>query len=109
MYTMKKIFSLLLLLSIVFIPENDAQSLNDKADRKAVALEKQVIEWRRHFHENPELSNREFETVKLIAEELNDMGLDVDTGIAKTGVIGVLDTGKPGPTIAMRADIFLWV
>ena len=102
---MKKIFSLLLLLSIVLIPESNAQSLNAKADSKAIALEKQVIEWRRYFHENPELSNREFETAKRIAEELTEMGLDVDTGIAKTGVIGVLDTGKPGPTIAMRADI----
>jgi amidohydrolase len=102
---MKKILSLLLLLSIVFMPENNAQSLNEKADSKAVAIEKQVIEWRRHFHENPELSNREFETAKRIAEELTSMGLDVDTGIAKTGVIGVLETGKPGPTIAMRADI----
>ncbi|MFT6336687.1 MAG: amidohydrolase [Saprospiraceae bacterium] len=102
---MKKLFPLLLLLSILFIPESNAQSLNEKADTKAVALEKQVIEWRRHFHENPELSNREFETAKRIAEELTSMGLKVDTGIAKTGVIGVLDTGKPGPTIAMRADI----
>ncbi len=102
---MKNIFSLLILFSIVFIQESNAQSLNDKADTKAIALEKQVIEWRRHFHENPELSNREFETAKRIAKELNAMGLKVDTGIAKTGVIGVLDTGKPGPTIAMRADI----
>ena len=76
---MKKILSLLLLLSIVFMPENNAQSLNEKADSKAVAIEKQVIEWRRHFHENPELSNREFETAKRIAEELTSMGLDVDT------------------------------
>ena len=75
------------------------------ADAKAVAIEQQVIEWRRYFHEFPELSNREFNTGKRIAEILNSLGLKVDTGIAKTGVIGVLDTGKPGPTIALRADI----
>jgi len=102
---MKNILATLLLLCIIFLPESNAQSLNDKADTKAIALENQVIEWRRHFHENPELSNREFETAKRIAKELTAMGLKVDTGIAKTGVIGVLDTGKPGPTIAMRADI----
>lgn len=75
------------------------------ADAKATAIEKEVIEWRRHFHEFPELSNREFNTGKKIAEILNGLGLKVDTGIAKTGVIGVLDTGRPGPTIGLRADI----
>jgi amidohydrolase len=102
---MKKLFSMIILFSIGFIPSGNTQTLNEKADAKALELEKQVIDWRRHFHENPELSNREFETAKRIAKELNAMGLKVDTGIAKTGVIGVLDTGKPGPTIGMRADI----
>jgi len=84
---------------------HNAQSLSDQTDKMAKEIEQQVIDWRRHFHENPELSNREFETAKKIEEVLRSMGLKVDTGIAKTGVIGVLDTGKPGPTIAMRADI----
>lgn len=101
----EKLFSLLLLLSIVSIPENNAQSLNAKADLKAAAVENQVIEWRWHFYENPKLLNRESETAKQIAEEPTAMVLGVDTRIAKTGVIGVLDTTKPGPTIAMRADI----
>jgi amidohydrolase len=68
-------------------------------------LEQKVIEWRRDLHQNPELSNREFRTAKVIAEHLNELGLDVQTGIAHTGVIGVLVGGKPGPTIALRADM----
>ncbi|MFT5541640.1 MAG: amidohydrolase [Glaciecola sp.] len=68
-------------------------------------LEQKVIEWRRDLHQNPELSNREFRTAKVIAEHLDQLGLEVQTGIAHTGVIGVLVGGKPGPTIALRADM----
>ena len=77
----------------------------DRADAMAKEIENEVIDWRRHFHQFPELSNREFNTGKKIAEILTEMGLKVDTGIAKTGVIGVLETGRPGPTIGLRADI----
>lgn len=80
-------------------------ALLESADKTAIEIENQVIEWRRHFHENPELSNREFETGAKIAALLKEMGLKVDEGIAKTGVVGVLDSGNPGPTIALRADI----
>ncbi|WNC67870.1 amidohydrolase [Thalassotalea nanhaiensis] len=68
-------------------------------------VEQDVIEWRRHFHQHPELSNREFETAKTIAQELNKLGLDVQTGVAHTGVVAILDSGKPGPVVALRADI----
>lgn len=69
-------------------------------------LESRVIQWRRHIHQNPELSNQEFETAALVAKELNRLGLDiVDTGIAGTGVVGVLVGGKPGPVVALRADM----
>ena len=68
-------------------------------------LEQKVIEWRRHLHQHPELSNREFNTANVIAEHLNGLGLEVQTGIAHTGVVGVLIGGKPGPTIALRADM----
>lgn len=64
-----------------------------------------VIKWRRHIHQNPELSNREFKTAKYIEEHLKKLGLDVQTGVAHTGVVAILDTGKPGPTVALRADI----
>ncbi|MEM8982082.1 MAG: amidohydrolase [Pseudomonadota bacterium] len=69
------------------------------------ALERQVIDWRRYFHENPELSNREFNTAKRIARELRAMGLRPTTGIAHTGVTAVLEGGKPGPLVALRADM----
>ncbi len=68
-------------------------------------VESKVIEWRRHFHENPELSNREFNTSKKIAEHLKSLGLEVKTGIAHTGVVGILKGNKPGPVVALRADI----
>ncbi len=80
-------------------------SIHDMINAKADAIEQEVIALRRHYHENPELSNREFETSKHIAAELRKLGLPVDEGMAHTGVVAVLDSGKPGPTIGLRADI----
>lgn len=74
-------------------------------DKKAAAIEKKVIEWRHHIHENPELSNREYETAKYVTAHLKSLGIEVKTGIAHTGVVGILNTGKTGPTIALRADM----
>ncbi|GGD62520.1 amidohydrolase [Lacimicrobium alkaliphilum] len=93
--------------SILFIALLSAAPLAqaDTVSDKAKELEPQVIEWRRHFHQYPELSNREFETAEYIAQYLRDLGLPLQTGVAKTGVVAVLDTGKPGPTIALRADM----
>jgi amidohydrolase len=68
-------------------------------------VDPKVITWRRDFHQNPELSNRELRTSRIVAEHLRKLGLDVETGIAKTGVVALLRTGKPGPTIALRADM----
>ncbi|WP_404409700.1 M20 family metallopeptidase [Pseudidiomarina marina] len=68
-------------------------------------LEQKVIEWRRDLHQHPELSNREFRTAKVITEHLEDLGLEVQTGVAHTGVVGLLKGAKPGPTIALRADM----
>jgi len=68
-------------------------------------MESQVIEWRHHFHQYPELSNQEFKSAAYIAKYLNSLGLEVTTGVAKTGVVAVLDSGKPGPVVALRADI----
>ncbi|WP_444942972.1 M20 family metallopeptidase [Microbulbifer sp. ZKSA006] len=67
--------------------------------------ESKVIEWRRHLHQNPELGNREFETAKYIEKHLRALGLEVETGIAHTGLVGFLKGGKPGPTVALRADM----
>ncbi|WP_240615538.1 amidohydrolase [Alteromonas facilis] len=68
-------------------------------------IEADVIQWRHHLHEFPELSNREFKTAAYVEKYLRDLGLEVTTGIAKTGVVAVLDSGKPGPVVALRADM----
>jgi amidohydrolase len=73
--------------------------------RAITAVEAKVVAWRRDFHQNPELSNREVRTSRIVAEHLRKLGLEVETGIAKTGVVALLRTGKPGPTIALRADM----
>jgi amidohydrolase len=74
-------------------------------DQAAKSLAPRVITWRRDFHQNPELGNRETRTSQKVAEHLKALGLEVRTGIAHTGVVGVLKGGKPGPTIALRADM----
>ena len=73
--------------------------------KQAKAIENKVIEWRRYFHQYPELSNREVKTAKKIVEILQPYNLKIETGVAHTGVIAMLDTGKPGPTIGLRADM----
>ena len=79
---------------------------NDPALEAALSsVDAKVITWRRDFHQNPELSNRETRTSKVVADHLKKLGLDVETGIARTGVVALLRTGKPGPTIALRADM----
>lgn len=102
---MKKLL-LLVLLSFISL-STFAQSSNLKTiiDQKADEIENQVIEWRRYFHENPELSNREFNTAKKVAEHLQSLGLEVQTGVAYTGVVAILEGGKPGPVVALRADM----
>ena len=74
-------------------------------DKMAADQHQDVIELRRWFHQNPELSNREFKTAARIAEELKKLGLDVQTEVAHTGVVALLKGAKPGPTVALRADI----
>ena len=81
------------------------EALNAKVDAVLSAGQPRMIGWRRDLHQNPELSNREFRTSKIVADHLQRLGLEVQTGVAKTGVVGVLKGGKPGPTIALRADM----
>ena len=102
---MKKIilFTSISLFSVIASAQNTA--LKSKIAIKAASLESKVISWRRDFHQNPELGNREFKTADKIAAHLRSLGIDVQTGIAKTGVVGILKGGKPGPVIALRADI----
>ncbi|WP_299571414.1 amidohydrolase [uncultured Shewanella sp.] len=68
-------------------------------------IEQKVIEWRRDLHQHPELSNREFRTSKVIAKHLESLGLEVQTGVAHTGVVAILKGAKPGPLIGIRADM----
>src|SRR5829696_4139718 len=74
-------------------------------DQKATAILPQVIEWRRYLHQHPELSNREYKTAEYIAAHLKKLGLEVQTGIAKTGIVAILRGGQPGPVVALRADM----
>lgn len=74
-------------------------------DAQARAIEPKLIEWRRDFHRHPELGNREIRTSQIVARHLESLGLEVRTGIAHTGVVAVLRGGRPGPVIALRADM----
>jgi len=76
-----------------------------KIDQEIEKHKAEIIKIRRFIHMNPELSNREFETSKLVAAKLNSLGFEVKTGIAKTGVVALLRGGQPGPTVAIRADM----
>jgi amidohydrolase len=74
-------------------------------NQKSTSLLPKVIEWRRYIHQNPELGNREFKTMEYIAAHCKKLGLEVQTGVAKTGVVAILRGGKPGPVVALRADM----
>ncbi|MGB5607539.1 amidohydrolase [Eudoraea sp.] len=94
---------LILITVLLFGSISMAQEPNLTNDYKLV--EKKVIEWRREIHQNPELSNREFKTAEKIAAHLNSLGIAVQTGVAHTGVVGILKGNQPGKVVALRADI----
>jgi amidohydrolase len=100
---MKKFF--LLSSILISIVSNAQTSLSDVVAQKSDAILPKVIEWRRHIHQNPELGNREFKTAEYIATYLKSLGLEVKTGVGKTGVVAILRGGKPGPCIGLRADM----
>ena len=79
--------------------------LAGEIDLGAGAVAGNLIEWRRHLHAHPELSNREVETARFVADRLRAMGLAPRTGVARTGVVAVIDGGRPGPVVALRADL----
>lgn len=80
-------------------------ALKQKIAQKTDAIEQKIIDWRRDFHQNPELGNHEFRTAEIIAKHLKSLGIEVTTGVAKTGVVGILKGGKLGPVVALRADM----
>ncbi|HUP24152.1 MAG TPA: amidohydrolase [Thermoanaerobaculia bacterium] len=92
-----------LLLSVV--PSLLGQDGRERIAAAAQKVEPKVIEWRRDIHQNPELGNREFRTAQKVADHLRALGIEVKTGVAHTGVVGILRGGKPGPVVALRADM----
>ncbi len=96
---------ILLLLSLSILSSTAHADWHAYIDERSEALFDQVVDWRRHFHANPELSNREFETAAFIADFLRGLDMEVETGIAHTGVVGVLEGGQPGPVVGLRADM----
>ena len=86
-------------------PRAQASPLSAEIDKRAAALEQELLAWRRHLHQNPELSNREVETSRWVADKLRSFGLQPQTGIAKTGVVAVLEGAHAGPVVALRADM----
>lgn len=79
--------------------------LQTQLEQEAQRLEQQLIQWRRHFHQYPELSNQEWKTSAFIVEHLKKLGLEIQYPVAKTGVVALLKGGKPGPVVALRADM----
>ena len=98
MKTEFKLFGLIVMLSGFWVTSQISESTIN-------SIEPKVIEWRHHIHQNPELSNREFETAKYVATHLKSLGIEVETGVAHTGVVGILKGNKPGKVVALRADM----
>ncbi len=82
-----------------------APALAAQIDQRAKAIEDKLIAWRRDIHQHPELGNQEQRTSKLVADHLRALGMEVKTGVAGTGVVALLKGGKPGPVVALRADM----
>lgn len=99
----------LIALILVLVSQAAIAQVNPKLQasitKAALAIESKMIDWRRNIHQYPELSNREFKTAQKVADHLKQLGLEVKTGIAHTGVAGILKGAKPGPVIALRADM----
>jgi amidohydrolase len=102
--TMKKTLSailVLLTLAIAAFAQDRSAEINAAAEK----IMPKLVEWRRHLHQYPELSNRETKTAAFVEKHLRTLGLEVRTGVAKTGVVGILRGGQPGPVIGLRADM----
>ena len=83
----------------------DASPVAARIDAALAANQPKLIEWRRHLHQNPELGNHETATAQFVVERLRSFGLEPRTGVAKTGVVAVIEGGRPGPVVALRADM----
>ncbi len=101
---MKKTFVSLFVLLSLTVPATAIDPATE-IDAATARLMPKIIEWRRHIHQNPELGNREVNTAKYVETHLRKLGIEVRTGIAKTGVVGILKGSQPGPVIGLRADM----
>ena len=99
---MKLIFVILFFFAL---SSSHANNIYKKIERLSENVENSVVKWRRHIHQNPELSNREFMTAKYVSDHLKSLGLEVQENIAHTGVVAVLEGGHPGGVVALRADM----
>jgi amidohydrolase len=102
---LRTLFTLALLVHTPCAAQDPGNPLAEQVERLVRSGEARVVAWRRDIHENPELGNREFRTAALVAEHLRSLGIEVRTEVAHTGVVGVLRGGRPGPTVALRADM----
>jgi amidohydrolase len=102
---MKNLITVFLFLISIAAAAQVNPKLQASITKSAAAIEPKMIDWRRNIHQYPELSNREFKTAQKVADHLKQLGLEVKTGIAHTGVVGILKGAKPGPVIALRADM----
>ena len=103
--TLKALMLGSILVFFSFTTNKSKSKLVSTVDELAAQIESEMVDWRHHLHENPELSNREFKTADYIAEHLENLGLEVQTGVAHTGVVAILKGGKPGPVVGLRADM----
>jgi amidohydrolase len=94
-----------LLQSTILFAQKTTNDLSAKMNSAADKIENKCIAWRRDLHEHPELGNNEFRTAKIIADHLRSLGIEVKEHVGKTGVVGILKGAKPGPCIALRADM----
>ncbi len=101
---MRRCLCLFLSLFVISVPVSAIDN-SAEIDAATAKLMPKIIEWRRHIHQNPELGNREFKTATYVEDHLRKLGMEVRTGIAKTGVVGILKGSQPGPVIALRADM----
>lgn len=99
---MKIIFVILFFFTL---SPSHANNIYKKIERLSENVENSVVKWRRHIHQNPELSNREFMTAKYVSDHLKSLGLEVQENIAHTGVVAILEGGHPGGVVALRADM----
>jgi amidohydrolase len=102
---MRLALTILLVLTLPRPLPSQTTRLDAEIDRRAAQVQGKVVAWRRDIHAHPELSNRETRTAELVAQHLRSLGLEVRTGVARTGVVGVLRGGRPGPVVALRADM----